>query len=194
MTDPHTAMCRVPVDSTIVIPKNCSLEVIAAQLQPFTDKYLYVVDDVMLNYYSSLDEVTPAPRRLEPANTLGYGQRSYYIRDLSQRQLICCFNSDLCHKLIGTTDKSLRKSESNPDLPHFPGHEVARNIRIVTRPPPEQVSSEPKTTSKSSRSSSPNKVSTKKSTRSERDNQRGKVVDLTNPVEIAPSVTVTKRI
>ena len=130
----------MPADATITIPTNCSLEVLAAQLQPFTDKFLYVVDDVVLNYYSSLDEVPPGPRRLEPATPLGFGQMNYYIRDLAQKQLICCFDSDLCHRLIESIPGStgtLKKSESNPDL-------TTRTIRIVTQQRPEQVASEPK--------------------------------------------------
>lgn len=206
--DQHNAICQLSADATIVIPKNCSLEVLAAQLQPFTDKFLYVIDDVALNYYSSLDEVQPGSRRLEPAAPLGYGQTNYYIRDLAQKHLICCFDQNLCHRLLGSTISTapesmapLKKSESNPDL-------TTRTIRIVTHHRPDNVSSEPKAGQRPrgleseghsnklnrSKDSSPNKVVPKKASRSEKDNQRGKVIDLSTPVEVAPSVKVTRHI
>jgi hypothetical protein len=204
MSDRHTAICRFPMDTTIIIPKNCSLEVLAAQLQPYTDKFLYVVDDVMLNYYTSLDEVPPGPRRLEQAAPLGYGQSNFYIRDLAQKHLICCFDQNLCRQLLGSgfdADPTLKKSESNPDLTGRDSGRIpleSRSIRIITTQRPDHVSSEPKGVSSSrhsrSKDSSPNKVVAKKSTRSEKDNQRGKVIDLSTPVDVAPSVKVTKRI
>jgi hypothetical protein len=200
MSDRHTAICRFPTDATIIIPQNCSLEVLAAQLQPYTDKFLYVVDDVMINYYTSLDEVPPGSRRLEPAAPLGYGRSNFYIRDLAQKNLICCFDQHLCRRLLGSgvdasSDSTLKKSESNPDLTATAN---AKTIRIVTHQRPDHVSSEPKglSSSKTTRSkdSSPTKVVPKKSTRSEKDNQRGKVIDLSTPVDVAPSVKVTRHI
>lgn len=96
-----------PGKTEITLPCNCSLEQLAAQLQAFTDDYLYVIDDVILSSVSNLDMILPGNRRLESATGPGF-----YIRDYNTEQLICCFREEL-------KDRFLRPALSSPPEARF---------------------------------------------------------------------------
>jgi len=77
------------------LPQQCTLEVLASELQRFTTKYLYVVDNTYLNIINTVNEVPRGKRSLE--SSVG---SYYYIRDEDTQQLICCFKEDLRDHLL----------------------------------------------------------------------------------------------
>jgi len=174
--------------SKITIPTNCTLEILAGQLQAFTETYLYVVDDLTLHMYRSLDEVPPGNRRLEPATFPGSGP-GFYIRDLNTQQLICCFKEDLCKRFLGFHDDVGKK-------------EKPWQIRIIRdsphqEPQPEKANSAPTDSSLKNRQMNVSKVvapGSHKDRRTEKDNQKGKCIDMSQPIVIAPPVKTTRYI
>jgi hypothetical protein len=171
--------------SKITIPTNCTLEILAGQLQAFTETYLYVVDDLTLHVYRSLDEVPPGNRQLEPATFPGYGP-GFYIRDLNTQQLICCFKEDLCKRFLGFHD--LGKKEKPWQI---------RIIKEPEEPEPEKANSAPTDSSLKNRLINVPKVvapGSHKDRRTEKDNQKGKCIDMSQSIVIAPPVKTTRYI
>lgn len=92
---------------TLTIVPNSSLETVASQLQPYTDKFLYVRDGIILGWFNNLDEVPQSKRLLEPTGPSDLG-KEYYIRDLTHKQLWCCFDERLRNRLLGIDIPDIR--------------------------------------------------------------------------------------
>jgi hypothetical protein len=94
-------------DINLTLPKDCPVETLVGQLQAYTPKLLYVLDGITIGYYSDLSEVPPGKRELEPASPSStLVQHEFYIRDLTQEQLICCFDERLKDRLLGPPDSA----------------------------------------------------------------------------------------
>ena len=96
--DRHAVPFNKPLTS-IVLPKICTVEKLISQLQPFLpSKYLTVVNGSTIVTYDSLDEIPLGTRCLEP--NLSKPSNEYYIRDLVNNSLICCFDLRICERLL----------------------------------------------------------------------------------------------
>jgi len=186
----------------IEINNNCGLEILACQLQNYTNAYLYVIDDLHLNFFLSLDDVPFGNRQLEPATFAGPGN-GYYIRDLNTQELICCFKEDLCKKLIGLsednqdTDQNNKKKETKTKIKN-------KKIRIINddkkhfHDKQDKANSEPDLMSWSKKfipfGKPKDHAFGKKN--NERNNQKGKHIDMTIPGlgSLAPIIKTTKYI
>lgn len=186
---------------SLTLEQNMTLETLASQVQPYTDKFLYVIDGVTLGWFNSLKEVPNSKRVLEPTALSDLG-KEFYIRDLVKKELWCCFDERLRNRLLGV------------DLPEVRLPVVASFIPIGTQPMPvphQDVSpvgtpvgaplSSVVPVSKSPVSKSPSRAlgrkpaSTLKAPEASSPKlSKARVIDMTTSVEAAPSIVKQEHI
>ncbi len=115
---PDRAIILFKSSASITIPRHCSIERISSQLQPFTNKFLYVLNGGTISYYDSLDDVPPGNRRLE--TDLSKPSNEYYIRDLNTSDLLCCFDLRLCERLLHGKPKEKKSPNDKPRISSDP--------------------------------------------------------------------------
>ena len=131
------------MELSLVIPKEATFEMIVSQLQPHTDKFLYVVNSTTLSYYDTLDDVTPGNRVLEPtldSPSLITGSE-YRIRDTDTNEIIVCFDERLRNKLLGKNIPELKLPVVSPILSPFDSTKSRkhRTGKMIELPPTSQL-------------------------------------------------------
>lgn len=92
---------KIEPKGTIFIPDGGTAETLVAQLQPFTDAYLYVIDGHCIGWFNSLDEVRTGVWREEPASSSTNLHPEFYLRDVETDSLYAVFDEEFRNYMVG---------------------------------------------------------------------------------------------